>query len=119
MRRFAAALVLLLAFLMPATSHAVVLLGFGGLQTIAIPCTCSPFLQVYFAPMYPNPPFPFAGSLDYGLSTITHPYFLVGVPSKWGLGQYIPGVISCWDYVGVACVPRPSWGLMFRIGTSG
>jgi hypothetical protein len=118
MRRLVTTFLFLLAFFVPTTSYAV-LLGFGGLQTLAIPCTCSPFIQVYFAPMYPNPPFPFAGSLDYGLGTITHPYFLVGVPSKWGLGQYIPGVIACWDYAGVACVPRPSWGLMFRIGTSG
>jgi hypothetical protein len=118
MRRFTAALVLLTWLGAPTTSHAA-LLWFGGLQTIAIPCTCSPFTQVYFAPMYPSPPFPLAGSLDYGLSTITHPHFLVGVPSKWGLGQYIPGVVSCWDIAVPTCLPRPSWGLMFRIGTSG
>ncbi len=96
-------------------------LPFGGMVAFSVPCTCSFNLWIFFAPMYPAPvPFPYSGALVYtpGISFL-HPLFLIGVPTKWHLGDYVPGVQACFIGAPPFCVPLPSWGHIFRVGTSG
>lgn len=94
---------------------------FGGFVQFFIPCTCPPpGLWIFMAPLYPNPPFPLAGALTFnvGISTL-FPNFLIGVPTTAHLGDYVPGVQSCFIGFPPACVPLPSFGQIARVGTSG
>jgi len=121
MSKYFLAFFIFLSFLLPGKVDAIVALPFGGLNTVTVPCICSGMLWVFMSPLYPNPPFPWAGALVFvpGV-TIPHPNFLFGVISKWELGQYItpdPGI--CWIGVAPFCTILPSLGIMFRSGTSG
>lgn len=95
-------------------------LPFGGLVTFNIPCVCSTGMAVFFAPLYPNPPFPGTGGLHFipGASFL-HPHFLIGVPATWELGQYIAGTGACFVGIPPECVIVPTLGTMVRVGTSG
>lgn len=104
----------------PRISSAQVDLPFGGLVVLPIPCVCSFGMAITFAPMYPNPPFPFSGALHFVPGTsFLHPNYLIGVTSKWHLGKYFPTPGTCWTGVPPACVPFPTWGVITRVGTSG
>jgi|SRR3989344_2662923 len=94
-------------------------LPFGGLANFPIPCTCSLTVAVWFTPLYLGGPAAVTGPLVYSpYLTIPYAYYLVGVPGVWHLGSYIPGVQACWMYVGVACVPFPTLGVMTKVGTN-
>lgn len=95
-------------------------ISFGGWVAYTIPCTCSFSLWVFFTPLYLRGlPAPIVGPLVYtpGISTL-YPYYLIGVPTTWELGDYVPGVQACLIGVPPACVILPSIGLMSRVGTS-
>lgn len=93
-------------------------LPFGGRVVFALPCTCSANLWVYFAPLSPSPPLPPTGALVYSpYLTRLYSYFAIGTPASWELGDYVPGVQACFQYVGTSCVPIPAYGLMGKVGT--
>lgn len=90
---------------------------FGGKAIMTIPCTCSlPNFAIWFTPLYLGGPVVSAGPLVYSPSTITHEIYAPGTPMAWHLGKYLPGVQACFIYVGVACVPLPTLGLITRVG---
>ncbi|KND48548.1 MAG: hypothetical protein AB200_02360 [Parcubacteria bacterium C7867-005] len=105
-------------FFIPSISFALGL-PFGGRVAVTVPCTCSlpGTLHISFAPLYLSA-VPIVGSVVYSPTTILYQYFAIGVPTTWELGEYLPGVQECFIYVGVACVPLPSVGVMTRVGTS-
>ena len=93
-------------------------LPFGGFVVLTLPCTCSANLWFYFTPLSPSPPLPPTGALVYSpYYTRLYSYFAIGVPGSWELGDYVPGVQTCWEYVGEACISIPSYGLMGKVGT--
>lgn len=92
---------------------------FGGFVNFTVPCLCNGALWIYFTPLYLSP-IPVTGALTYmpGTSQLYEGY-LIGLPATWELGDYNPlGAMSCIQYVGIACVPVPSLGMMMQVGTS-
>jgi hypothetical protein len=99
-------------------SRAIAALDFSGHLVSWLPCTCSASLWLFYAPNV-DQPFP-GGALDYSpYSTITYSYYNMMTPGVWHLGQYLPGVQSCWIYVGAGCAPLPVLGHEIMVGTSG
>ena len=100
--------------------HAQTFLGFGGVVSFPLPCTCSATEWIWFTPLDLGGPAPYiAGPLVYSpYSTILYSNFSPGVPLYQHIGDYIPGVQACWMYAGVFCFPLPNIGLMFQLGTS-
>lgn len=98
-------------------SQAVVPLGFGGHLLFWLPCTCSASLWLFYLPV-PDEPFP-GGPLGWGpYDTITYSFYNVVTPGVWHLGQYLPGVQSCWEYAIFFCFPLPVLGHETMVGTS-
>lgn len=107
-----------LFFTFTTSTHAAILQGFGGRVTAVTPCLCSGTLLIFFAPLYPQPLLPLFGALTYMPGqTILKPWFRIGVPSTWELGQFTPGVQMCLQ-PGTPCIIVPSNGHMFLVGTS-
>jgi len=81
---------------------------FGGRIVGVFPCTCSPMnVGIILAP--PGPP-SYATVLSYTLGTelfSAHNIPLLGIEV---LGDYLPAVPACLQYVGVGCAPTPTWG---------
>lgn len=96
------------------------LLPFGGIVSYKINCSCSPGLSwIWFTPLYLGGPINITGPMIYSpFSTILYGYYMIGVPGKWHLGDYIPGVQACWIRVYKYCVPLPAVGLMSKVGTN-
>lgn len=91
---------------------------FGGLSTFSVPCTCSGNIAVWFTPLFLGGPAVVTGFITYSpYATFQYSNYMAGVPSVWHLGSYLPGVQACYVYVGVACVPFPTLGLMSQVGT--
>lgn len=94
------------------------MLPFGGWPVFILPCTCSFTIWAWFAPLYLGGPVTATGPLVYvPYSTIPFANFLPSIPAVPHDGAYIPGVQACWMYVGIACVPLPSIGVMGFVGT--
>jgi len=106
---------------MPLRADALVppLLPFGGWPDITpIPCTCSIGLWSWFGPLYLVGSVPLTGPLVYlPYTTLPMANFLITIPATPHVGAYIPGVQACWEYIGFACIPLPSIGLMAYVGT--
>lgn len=101
------------------SARAQIELPFGGIANFPIPCTCSATVAVWFTPLYLGGPIVATGPLVYSpYATIPYAYYMIGVPGIWHLGSYIPGIQACWQYVGLACVPFPTLGLMTKVGTN-
>jgi hypothetical protein len=117
-----AILVLTSFFLVPIRANALSLglLGWGGLTSFTTPCTCSGALWIWYAPLYPIQTFPLlSGALTYMPGqTILKAWGLIGVPTTWALGQFIPGLQVCLIGAPPACAPLPSLGHMYLVGTS-
>lgn len=112
------AITLFLTMSSPVSAQVTPELPFGGLVSLSTPCTCSGTLYVWFTPLYISG-IPITGPLVYSpYSTILYAKFSIGVPSKWHIGTYLPGVQACWQYAAVGCVPIPSIGLMTKVGTN-
>lgn len=109
---------LILSTFFTSPAYAVIFLPFGGLVTFTISCTCGANLWVYFTPLSPSPPLPTSGALVYSpYGTRAYSYFFVGKSGTWELGDYIPGVQTCWIYAGKSCAILPSFGQMKKVGT--
>ncbi len=111
---------LFFCFSTPFSVDALGLQGFGGfVPSLPVPCTCSGMLWIPFAPLYPQPLLPPFGALTYMPgTTILKPWFRIGVPLTWELGQFTPGLQLCYIGAPPACVILPSNGHMFLVGTS-
>ena len=96
------------------------LLPFGGLVSARTECTCSSGLSwIWFTPLYLGGPLVLAGPLVYSpYSTVLYGNYNIGVSGKWHLGDYVPGVQSCWMIAGNSCVVLPSIGLINNVGTN-
>ena len=105
--------------LFPFGAKAQLELAFAGVASFSIPCTCSGTLAIWFAPLYLGGPILITGPVTYSpYSTLPFADFMIGVPTAWHLGSFLPGVQACWIYVGVSCVPFPTIGLMTKVGTN-
>ena len=86
-------------------------LPFGGYVTAVFPCTCSANFWLYLAMFYGPAPIPSGAPLVYQPGfTFLYSYYMIPVIGVWLLGDYI--------YVGIACVPLPSAGVINSVGTS-
>lgn len=102
------------------------LLPFGGLVSVATPCTCPGFignLWIYFTPFwFGKSSIPASGSVVYvPYVSQLYSWYEIGVPTTWHLGSYVPGVQACFMVVpppGTGCVPLVSAGVIFQVGTS-
>ena len=82
--------------------------NFGGRIVGVFPCTCAPVnVGIILAP--PEPP-TYATILSYTLGTELYASNNMPLLGISVLGTYIPAVPACLQYVGVACVPTPTWG---------
>lgn len=95
-------------------------LPFGGIVSTKITCTCSKGNSwIWFTPLYLGGPINITGPLTYSSSATTlYADLNIGVPGKWHLGDYMPGVQACWMRVWKFCLPLPSLGLMDKVGTN-
>ena len=116
MKKLAIVLVFILS---PLVTQASVGLGFGGLVSFSLPCTCSGGLWVWFTPLYLNSPVPVSGALYYApYHTIPYSWYEFGMPLTWELGTFTPGVQECYIVVAAGCAPLPTLGTMYMSGTS-
>ena len=104
------------------TASAATGIGFGGLVTAVIPCTCSGGAIITYAPFFNNTSIASVGAL-YFQPPFSIPFmnYLVGVPSTYELGVYTPGVQAiCLVGIPPACAPAtvPVFGLIQYMGTS-
>lgn len=95
-------------------------LPFGGIVSSKRLCTCSATYRIQFTPLYLGGPMVTSGSLVYSpFSTILYADLNIGVPGKWHIGSYIPGVQACWIIITWwLCLPLPTLGLMTKVGTN-
>ena len=108
---FVSILSLTLFIISPLTSLAFLSPADGGLDILAIPCTCTlvPSTWNFFLPLYINSVIPASGSLVYTFGTQAFAYYAV-YPTVWQLGIFIPGVQDCLVGAPPACVPMGSLG---------
>lgn len=89
---------------------------FGGDLLFTFPCICTGG-EVWSVELLPMPP-TFAAILDYTIGTQMFSYYTAPFALNF-LGEYIPGIPSCWQGVEPYCFLIPSWGLMTpMLGTS-
>jgi hypothetical protein len=93
---------------------------FGGIVSSKITCTCSKGNSwIWFTPLYLGGPLVTSGAIVYSpFSTILYADLNIGVPGKWHLGSYLPGVQACWIRAVYFCLPLPALGLMTKVGTN-
>ena len=92
-------------------------LPFGGRELFWIPCTCSASIWIYYLAAQPSD-FP-GGPLTYApYMTQLFSFYNVETPGVWHLGQYLPGVQTCWMYDGFGCFILPALGGETEVGTS-
>ncbi len=115
----AVSMILIFSILPSSRIDAQTLLPFAGIVSFPIPCTCTANLWIWFTPLYLGGPAVLTGPMVYSpYSTILYANFFIGVPSKYHLGSYIPGIQSCWIFAGFFCFPLPTIGHMFQVGTN-
>lgn len=95
--------------------------GFGGYNVFAVPCTCTAgaVWYVWYAPLLLNS-VPVTGALAVGIppTSLWYSNYTPLVPTTWSLGKYLPGVQACWQYAGVTCIPWPTLGYVYQVGSS-
>ena len=105
--------------LFPALEAKAQFLPFAGLVNFPLPCLCSATVAVWMTPLYLGGPVAISGPLVYSpYSTIPFGNFMFLVPGVWNVGDYIPGVQACWQFVVVGCVPFPTIGVMTKVGST-
>lgn len=102
---------------LPSRSHAVVPVPFGGLDVFEYPCTCSPFVYIWFAPMFYGP-IPATGALAFPDTGVLFPYYGI-FPGMWALGLYEPGIQACWEWAGPVCIDIPEEGVITPVTGTG
>ncbi len=104
-------------FSLPIFANALGFTSFGGFVVNVIPCTCSANFWLYMTPFFS--PAPMSGALVYQPGgTIVFAHHVIPSPGVWLLGDYVPGIQTCFIWVGLACVPVPSFGVIHQTGTS-
>ncbi len=98
-------------------SQAVVYLAFSGHLVWWQPCTCSAGLWLWYAPNI-DQPFPGGPLIYLPYATLTYSFYNMTTPGVWHLGLWVPGVQSCWIYVGHGCSILPALGQEVMVGTS-
>lgn len=100
-------------------------LPFGGLVSYTLPCTCPGSignLWIWFVPFFLGSHIPVTGPLVYApYVSQLYAWYMIGVPTTWHLGSYLPGVQACWMLVpppGTGCIPWPAAGVITQVGTS-
>ncbi|MEK7461454.1 MAG: hypothetical protein AAB586_00045 [Patescibacteria group bacterium] len=113
-------LLALLGLLLPVLPAQAQGLPFGGIVSSRFPCTCSATLRIRFNPLYLGGPTVTSGALVYSpFSTLLYANLNIGVPGKWHIGSYLPGVRACWAIITWwLCLPLPTLGLMTKVGTN-
>ncbi len=116
---FLASLILTSYFLLPTSVLAVTGVGFGGLVSVSVPCTCSGGFWVWFTPLYINSPVPTTGAIYFSaFHTVPYSWYVFGVPGTFELGTFTPGVQECLVATPVGCTILPTLGSMIMVGTS-
>jgi hypothetical protein len=107
-----------LGFFAAASHSAAVGLPFGGRELFWIPCTCTVSnLWIYYLAATPSNFH--GGALVYSpYITQLFSFYNVETPDVWHLGQYLPGVQSCYMYAVFGCYPLPAIGTEMQVGTS-
>ncbi|MDO8569312.1 MAG: hypothetical protein Q7R89_00795 [bacterium] len=95
-------------------------LPFGGIVSSQLPCKCSGTIRIRFNPLYLGGPVVTSGAMIYSpFSTLLYANLNIGVPGKWHMGSYLPGVQACWVLVPWGdCLRLPAIGLMTKVGTN-
>lgn len=103
---FAPVLAALEDAVVPKTAHAALTgLPFGGYVMYATPiCTCTPAVIQVFVGL-PTPTATSNFNLNYVYGTQAFSWYTLPMPGIATLGEYTPGVQSCYMFVGKACVP--------------
>ncbi len=98
-------------FIFPQIAHADVGLPFGGYLTIVDPiiCNCPPGVTHLFV-FLPQPTPTSNLLLDYIDGSEGFLWYNLPVPGLATVGAYTPGLLTCFTYVGAACVPVPAVG---------
>lgn len=103
------------AFFVGETAQAALGLPFGGYVATVIPvCTCTPVVTQMFV-FLPQVHITTNLTLDYVFGTEAFNWHNLPLPGIATKGIYEPITPSCWIYVGTACVPIPSRGLITPI----
>ena len=95
------------------------LLPSAGIVSFKYECDCPYGIWwIWFTPLYLGGPVVFSGPMDYStFSTTLYAYpWDIGVPGKWHLDDYIPGVQACWVQAGFFCFPLIAVGLLNKVG---
>ncbi len=102
-------------FFVGETAQAALGLPFGGYVATVIPvCTCTPVVTQMFV-FLPQVHITTNLTLDYVFGTEAFNWHNLPLPAIATKGIYEPITPSCWIYVGTACVPIPSRGLITPI----
>lgn len=102
----------------PLTSLAFASPADGGLDVLAVPCTCIPAPTTWnvFVPLYVNSVVPTSGALLFVFGTEGYEYYIVH-PGAWQLGIFIPGA-QCLIGFPPFCFPLPSLGAISPLSGS-
>ena len=99
-------------FFVGETARAALGLPFGGYVATVIPvCTCTPAITQMFV-FLPQVHLTTNLTLDYAFGTQAFNWHTLPLPGVATLGAYAPVTPTCFIYVGAACVPIPSRGLI-------
>ncbi len=109
MTRFTAGIATAVNALLPKTAEAQMGLPFGGEIEYEYPCICTGG-EIWSVGITPLPP-SFPPVLDYAMGTQMYMNYTAPFALDF-LGEYWPGVPSCWMGVEPACILDPSFGLM-------
>lgn len=107
-------------FFVGETAHASALgLPVGGWVATLVPvCTCTPLITQMLV-FLPGPNFTTSNmNLDYAFGTMTFNWHNLPLPGIGTVADYAPITPSCWIYVGTACIPVPSRGLLTPLAGS-
>lgn len=101
----------LIEMVLPEKAQAAAGLPFGGYITYSNPavCSCTPGVTSVFVSL-PNPTLTSNLLLDYVAGTEAFNWHTLPLPGVSTLGTYAPGYLTCYIYVGTACLPIPAVG---------
>ena len=120
MNKILISFLILVSVLMPLSSaYALPGFSYGGRTIFFFPCACSFNLYLWLWPFYPY--FVYSGapiSLPPFHLALRHMNWLPELPGSSQVGKFLWGVQSCWEWVGEACVPLPTVGIIIETGSA-